>query len=101
MPDIHGNIWVGNNFRGILKFDGISDEYQEITFSGHHKNPEAKSDISISLNMVDKTGIIWFGTTSYGLIKYDPNDKPFIHYTHDETNNASISNNGSRKSVLS
>jgi serine phosphatase RsbU (regulator of sigma subunit)/ligand-binding sensor domain-containing protein len=93
MPDDQGNIWIGNNFRGLLRFDGISDDYQEITFSGHNKSPEAKSDISITLNMVDKSGILWFGTTSYGLIKYDPNDKPFIHYSHDETNKASISNN--------
>jgi serine phosphatase RsbU (regulator of sigma subunit)/ligand-binding sensor domain-containing protein len=88
-----GNIWISNNFRGILKFDGISDEYEEISFAGYDRSRDGRSGVETTFSIVDKSGIIWFGSQSYGLLKYDPSNEPFTLFSKDETNKTSISNN--------
>jgi len=93
IQDNLGNIWIGNNFRGILKFDGISDEYSEISFAGHTRMRDGSSDVIITRCIIDNTGIFWYGSTLFGLIKFDPSNEPFLHYTHDENNKSSITSN--------
>jgi len=92
--DRDGNIWIANNFRGILKFDGISDHFKEIHVSGVFKLKDLGWNLVLSNFMIDKTGIFWFGNRSQGLMKYDPEKKPFTLYSHNATNKLSISNNG-------
>jgi len=85
--DKKGNIWITNNFNGFLKFEGITDEYRKISFSGQNYSKEGKSDISLTHSLWDRAGILWIGSLSEGLIKYDPNKKHFIHYKHKKQNN--------------
>ncbi|MEJ2054387.1 MAG: hypothetical protein P8X42_10740, partial [Calditrichaceae bacterium] len=91
--DLEGNIWITNHQRGILKFEGISDEYKEIKLAGQHFNREHISDLILTYMLVDKTGILWFGTTGDGLLKYDPKTAPFRLYQHDPENPQSLSSN--------
>ena len=93
VQDSKGNIWIANNQRGILKFDGISNDSKLITIEGQNFNREGISDIIITWFCVDRTGIMWFGTVTDGLLKYDPQLAPFRHYYYSEKNKNSISSN--------
>ncbi|MEN8250395.1 MAG: SpoIIE family protein phosphatase [Bacteroidota bacterium] len=87
--DKNGNIWIANNYRGILKFDGISDHYEIIKPTGGAD----LSDIVMLRLFVDNTGIMWFGTLTQGVLKHDPERELFNHYQHDEKNKNSVSGN--------
>ena len=93
-PDPDGNIWISNNFRGILKFDGISDRYEEISVAGKVRMREYGWNITFTDFMIDRSGIFWFGTREQGLLKHDPVSKPFSNYAHDVADPLSISPNG-------
>ncbi|TVQ04425.1 MAG: GHKL domain-containing protein [Balneolaceae bacterium] len=94
LQDNEGNIWISNNFRGILKFDGISDHFEEITVSGISRGIDNRMELVTTDFTIDKSGIFWFGTTSLGLLKYNPVENPFTVYTHDSATEGSISYNG-------
>lgn len=93
VQDETGNVWIGNNFRGILKFDGISDDFEEIELAGHVNIENFGLDISITNIMFDRTGILWITTIEAGILKYDPTKEPFTVFTHDEVDKRSISGN--------
>ncbi len=93
LQDQSGNIWITNNYRGILKFDGISDDYKEINIFGREKNKDGGIDIIFTRATFDNTGILWFGSTTNGIMKYDPSREPFVQYKHEEANKNSISSN--------
>jgi signal transduction histidine kinase/ligand-binding sensor domain-containing protein len=82
LPDPDGNIWITNNNRGILKFEGISDKFEEITLKGRLKGADKNWDIAVEQLMIDKSGIFWFGTSA-GLLKYNPLKSPFGYFTSD------------------
>jgi signal transduction histidine kinase/ligand-binding sensor domain-containing protein len=94
LSDPQGNIWISNNYRGILKFDGITDQYEEIVFAGKLKMSGYGWNITMTDFMIDRSGIFWFGSGGSGLVKYDPVNKPFSYLAHDETNPKSISQAG-------
>ncbi len=82
LPDPEGNIWITNNNRGILKFEGISDQFEEITLKGRVKGADKNWDIAVEQLMIDRSGIFWFGTDA-GLIKYNRLKSPFSYFTTD------------------
>ncbi len=94
LPDPQGNIWIANNFRGILKFDGISDRFTEIEIAGKMIMRTHGWNITMTQFMIDRSGIFWFGSREAGLVKYDPVNKPFQYLAHDENNPKSISAGG-------
>ncbi|RKY91051.1 MAG: hypothetical protein DRQ01_08285, partial [Ignavibacteriae bacterium] len=89
--DEKGNVWIANNFNGCLKFEGISDDFNRIEISGQNYSRDGKSNIILTECLWDKSGILWIGTSTQGLIKYDPNKKLFAHYKHNEKNKNSVS----------
>jgi signal transduction histidine kinase/ligand-binding sensor domain-containing protein len=91
--DPQGNVWIANNFRGILRFNGISDEYEEIIVSGTTKSSALGWDITFTDFMIDESGVFWFGSLGRGLIKYDPSTSPFNLYTHTPGFAESLSSN--------
>lgn len=93
-PDPQGNIWIANNFRGILKFDGISDRYTEIEIAGKMRMLTHGWNITLTQFMIDRSGIFWFGSREAGLVKYDPVNKPFQHLSYDKANPRSMSVGG-------
>ena len=92
--DNDGNIWITNNFRGMLKFDGISDQYQEISISGSTQFSDGGWSLTLTDFKIDNSGIFWFGTLARGLLKYDPINNPFNHYSHLENSDIGLSGNG-------
>ena len=94
LPDPQGNVWIANNFRGILKFDGITDRYTEIEIEGKVIMRKHGWNITFTQFMIDRSGIFWFGSREYGLVKYDPVNKPFQYLSHDTDNPNSMSAGG-------
>ncbi len=92
--DDEGNIWIANNFRGILKFEGNSDHFKEIPVSGISRGVDNRMNLILTSFIIDKSGIFWFGSQSRGLVKYDPMVKPFTLYTHNSDVDGSISASG-------
>lgn len=91
--DKEGNIWIGKDHRGLLKFDGISNDYEQVEFGELYKNRSGIYNRMIKTIFRDNTGILWFGTFVGGLYKYDPGREPFKLYVSDATNKKSISGN--------
>ncbi|MEX2565659.1 MAG: two-component regulator propeller domain-containing protein, partial [Cyclobacteriaceae bacterium] len=90
-PDRDGNIWISNNFRGVLKFNGLSDEYQEVDISGVAQLRGGGISSIFTDFIIDNSGIFWFGTLNEGLMKYDPISNPFRYYPIDETSMSGLS----------
>ncbi|MCF1751641.1 sensor histidine kinase [Mariniradius sediminis] len=94
LADKEGNVWISNNNHGMLRFEGHSDNYQEIALSDSRRLNSGGWEIILTDFMIDKSGIFWFGSSTKGLIKYNPVSKPFVYFSHDESNPNSISPNG-------
>ncbi|MBJ2175564.1 GAF domain-containing protein [Aureibaculum sp. A20] len=94
IQDNEGNIWIANNYRGILKFKGISDAFQVIPVNGVYEAKGIGMSVTFSHFIIDKSGIFWMGSINKGILTHNPESKPFIHYTHDQSNEQSISMNG-------
>jgi len=91
--DKEGNIWIGKDMRGILKFDGVSDDFSDIPFGIEYTNKPGTYNRLVRSFFVDNTGIIWIGTLNDGVYKYDPASEPFTHYKHDPKNKFSLGGN--------
>ncbi|MBK8500807.1 MAG: diguanylate cyclase [Saprospiraceae bacterium] len=73
MEDSKGNLWIGNNGIGVLKYDG--KETINFTAQQKLKKEDTKGN---SLERVfsvgeDGSGNIWFGTVEFGVWRYDGN----------------------------
>ena len=73
MEDSKGNLWIGNNGIGVLKYDG--KETINFTDQQKLKKEDTKGN---SLERVfsigeDASGNIWFGTVESGVWRYDGN----------------------------
>ena len=75
--DSQGNIWIGNNFRGILLFKNGEETATHVELAGRKRVENKPSEILVTPFTIDRTGIFWFGTRGNGIMKYDPASKPF------------------------
>lgn len=71
MEDRKGNLWIGNNGIGVLKYDGT----KVVNFT-HEQNLRKADTGGNSLEKVfavaeDQAGNIWFGTVGSGVWRYD------------------------------
>jgi signal transduction histidine kinase/ligand-binding sensor domain-containing protein len=92
--DRDGNVWILNNFRGVLKFEGNTDRFEEVIIPGNRKINYGGWTIRFTHMLVDSSGIIWFGSLTDGLFKYDPINKPFKAYINQADDPNSISPGG-------
>ena len=92
--DSDGNIWVLNNYRGFLKFEGNSDKYSEVIIPGNRKMNTGAWTNRFTRLTIDRSGIFWFGSREKGLFKYDPVNQPFTAYKHDLEDPNSLSSGG-------
>ena len=92
--DPDGNVWISNNSRGIIKFKGISDEFEPVEIAGLVRLRDNTSALSLTNFVVDRSGVFWWGSLNDALIKYDPVSQPFTSFVHSADNAASISANG-------
>ena len=94
LPDPEGNIWIANNSNGILRFEGITDHFEEIEIANKVKIPKIGWNITLTQFMIDRSGIFWFGSREFGLLKYDPVNKPFKNLVYEPKNPNSMSKSG-------
>lgn len=93
VADPDGNIWIVNNFRGLLKFKGNTDEFEEISIAGKLKVTGYGWNITLTSLAVDRSGIFWVSSLEGGLLKYDPVNKPFSVLSHNPGDAASLGTN--------
>ncbi len=68
VEDTSGKLWLATP-GGLMKFDPASFTYDY--FNNDPFNPQTMSYNSVSSLCVDKTGILWIGTTGMGINYYD------------------------------
>jgi ligand-binding sensor domain-containing protein len=73
MEDSKGNLWIGNNGIGVLKYDGK----KVVNFTDQQKLKKEDTDGN-SLDRIfsigeDDSGNIWFGTVEFGVWRYNGN----------------------------
>ncbi len=75
VQDPSGNIWIENERNEFYKFQYASGEIRTY-------HPGSANDVDVLehfvLQCADRSGIIWFGSNGYGMLKYDPN----VEYFH-------------------
>ncbi|GAB3221637.1 sensor histidine kinase [Spirosoma arcticum] len=88
--DAEGNLWVGTFKAGLYK---VSKDRTLITHFMHNSaDPGSIINNSIISLVVDRSGILW-AATHEGVIKLDPNRKPFRLYRHNPVIAHSLSQN--------
>lgn len=88
MVDNQGFLWVGSR-EGLYRYDG----YEAQAFLPEAGNPKAINDIDIRSVFEDRNGIVWVGTNSGGLNRYDPLTREFNSFQHDPADPTSLSDN--------
>jgi len=83
IQDRDGFFWIGTQV-GLVKWDGM-----HVTF--YNKANSGISDPFITKILTSQDGVLWFGTFSGGLNKYDKETNTFTHYHHDPSDPQGIS----------
>jgi ligand-binding sensor domain-containing protein len=100
--DKEGNLWIGtagglNKLRADqakLSTTALTSGQARFTHYRHDpKNPDSVSDNAIGPILEDRNGLLWIGTISGGLNKFDPATGRFIRYAHDPADSRSLSSN--------
>jgi signal transduction histidine kinase/ligand-binding sensor domain-containing protein/CheY-like chemotaxis protein len=87
IEDKNGNIWAGT-IHGLNKFDRKNNQFER-----YYKNPESPGLTHIVNMYEDKKGYLWLATYAEGLLRFDPRNKSFKEFIHQENNPESISSN--------
>ncbi len=83
-PD--GIIWFGTE-RGLYSFNRFTNVFQNYKYTTKTKNN------TVTSIYLDNAGIIWFGTVTKGLGKFNPVTGSFHFYSNDPKDSSSISHN--------
>jgi signal transduction histidine kinase/ligand-binding sensor domain-containing protein/FixJ family two-component response regulator len=85
--DNYGFLWLGTD-EGLYRYDG----YGLRQYSHDPGNPRSLTDNTVMLIYKDRAGILWIGTVSGGLDRFDPAGDTFTHYRHDPNDSQSLRN---------
>lgn len=88
LQDRKGFLWVGTD-DGLNRYDG----YTFKIYKPETNDPFSLSDRSVMDMVEDDNGYLWIATRTGGLNRYDPVSGKFIHYTHDNENEETLSSN--------
>lgn len=86
VADRDGFLWVGSR-EGLYRYDG----YQAERYLPDANDPTAISDLDIRTVYEDGNGIIWVGTNTGGLNRFDPATGGFERFRHDSADPESLS----------
>jgi signal transduction histidine kinase/ligand-binding sensor domain-containing protein/DNA-binding response OmpR family regulator len=78
--------WFGTN-NGLNSFDRNSGEFRNYKYDIKGKNN------TVTYIHKDLAGIFWLGTTTRGLVRFDPVGNTYFFYSNDPNDKASISHN--------
>ncbi len=88
LQDSKGFIWFGTE-DGLNKYDG----YSFVVYNDITQDPTSLSDDYVLSIYEDRAGVIWVGTYSGGLNRFDREKEEFTHYMHDPDSPESLSHN--------
>ncbi|MBZ0179276.1 MAG: SpoIIE family protein phosphatase [Melioribacteraceae bacterium] len=79
-----GNFLLISIPHGIIKFDRTTEKFEIVKIGGEL---EQRGVGKFAFNkFIDKFGVYWIGLADNGILKFDPNRKPFRHYTFPNDN---------------
>lgn len=87
VQDKQGYMWFASK-NGLFRYDGY-------TMKQYHNDPLNQNSLTndaLECICIDRNGIIWIGTFSAGLERFDPEKETFTHFKHDPADPSSISN---------
>jgi signal transduction histidine kinase/ligand-binding sensor domain-containing protein/CheY-like chemotaxis protein len=85
--DNYGFLWLGTD-DGLYRYDGYNLRH----YSHEPGNPNSLTENMVMLIYKDRAGILWIGTPSGGLDRFDPAGDTFTHYRHDPNDSQSLRN---------
>jgi len=85
--DSRGHMWFSGP--ALYRYDG----YELKVFLNDPSNPNSLASNSLESICAGKDGIVWIGTSGFGLDRYDPETGIFTHFRHDPEDASSISHN--------
>lgn len=88
VQDHAGFMWIGTE-DGLNRYDG----YNFKVYKHDPEDPNSISNNDIWCLYVDRKGILWIGTFSGGLNRFDPKNETFTRYFHISSDSTSISSN--------
>ncbi len=92
--DSHGYLWVGTAGGGLNRLDPLTGRFSCIRHDPSASPDSSLPDDYLSSLLINQSGgsdIIWIGTASSGLVRYDPSRNEFKTYRSDPDNPASLS----------
>lgn len=79
-----GNFLLCSIPHGLVKFDRTSEKFEIVKLGGEL---DQRGVGKFAFNkFIDKFGVYWVGTGGNGILKFDPNRKPFRHYSFPNDN---------------
>ncbi len=88
IEDFSGMLWLSTP-AALMRFDPVSSTYSY--FRNDPNNNQTISYNSISSAYVDKTGILWFGTSGMGISYFDPKANRFSTFFSQKDNTSRVS----------
>jgi PAS domain S-box-containing protein len=97
--DHSGNLWIGTWGGGLDRLvippdpgsgKGHTANDRFLTYSNNPLDPGSISDMSIYSIFEDKTGVLWIGTSNFGINKLDKRKMQFTHVKSDPQNPNSL-----------
>ena len=83
-----GHVWVGTQHRGALQLDLETGRWR--SFANDPQDPASLSDNEVYCIMMDRTGVIWIGTSN-GANRLDSKAKQFHHICNQPGDPSSLS----------
>jgi ligand-binding sensor domain-containing protein/signal transduction histidine kinase len=87
--DEQGNIWLGIDNHGLIKFDPVSGQYRQ--YKHDTTQPDSLSHNDVYAITVDKQNNFWVGTYGGGLNLFDPDSGTFTSFRHKKGETNSLS----------
>jgi DNA-binding NtrC family response regulator/ligand-binding sensor domain-containing protein len=96
LEDKKNTLWIATSGAGLYRYNPVTKVTQN--FRNDITDPDIIDPNSLSSNLIttlyqDRSGLMWFGTKSKGIIKHDPRTEVFRHYRHQPENSNSLSQN--------
>lgn len=98
LEDSQQRMWLATR-GGFFSFDAKSGAFSPVPFK-HILEPHSVEDTGDDIVwkcVQDKDGMIWLGTHTYGVVRFDPSTNTFKHYSHKSGDSNSLSHNDVRE----
>src|SRR5439155_24830678 len=88
VQDKQGYLWFASR-RRLYRYDGIT----MISYINNPLNPNSLVNNNLESICADSSGIIWVGSLTSGVDRFDPSTGIFRNFRHDPKDSASLSSN--------